>query len=82
MPAVHSTAEIREGFLSSFERNGHLRRPSASLIPRSDDRSTLLTTAGAEFFFTPRWTLLVKFDGDFAPGSQTYAGSGTLRYVW
>jgi uncharacterized protein with beta-barrel porin domain len=41
-----------------------------------------LTTAGAEFFFTPRWTLLVKFDGEFAPGSQTYAGSGTLRYVW
>jgi len=26
--------------------------------------------------------LLVKFDGEFAPGSQTYAGSGTLRYVW
>ena len=41
-----------------------------------------LTTAGAEFFFTPRWTLLVKFEGEFAPGSQTYAGSGTLRYVW
>jgi alanyl-tRNA synthetase len=48
MPAVHSTAEIREGFLSFFERNGHLRRPSASLIPRSDDRSTLLTTAGMQ----------------------------------
>jgi len=29
-----------------------------------------------------RWTFLVKFDGEFAPGSQTYAGSGTLRYVW
>jgi len=41
-----------------------------------------LTSAGAEFFFTPRWTFLVKFDGEFAPGSQTYAGSGTLRYVW
>jgi len=48
MPAVHSTAEIREGFLSFFERNGHLRRPSASLIPRSDDRSTLLITAGMQ----------------------------------
>jgi uncharacterized protein with beta-barrel porin domain len=41
-----------------------------------------LTTAGAEFFFTPRWTLLAKFDGEFASRSQTYAGSGTLRYVW
>lgn len=41
-----------------------------------------LTTAGAEFLFTPRWTLLAKFDGEFASRSQTYAGSGTLRYVW
>jgi autotransporter-associated beta strand protein len=41
-----------------------------------------LTSAGAEIFFTPRWSLLVKFDGDFAPASQTYAGSGTLRYGW
>jgi autotransporter-associated beta strand protein len=41
-----------------------------------------LTLAGAELFFTPRWSLLVKFDGDFAPTSQTYAGSGTLRYSW
>jgi alanyl-tRNA synthetase len=48
MPAVQSAAEIREGFLSFFERNGHLRRPSASLIPRADDRSTLLTTAGMQ----------------------------------
>ena len=41
-----------------------------------------LTTAGAELFLTTRWTLLAKFDGEFANGSQTYAGSGTLRYVW
>jgi len=41
-----------------------------------------LTSAGAELFLTPRWTLLAKFDGEFANGSQTYAGSGTLRYTW
>jgi autotransporter-associated beta strand protein len=41
-----------------------------------------LTSAGAELFLTPRWTLLAKFDGEFANGSQTYAGSGTLRYAW
>jgi uncharacterized protein with beta-barrel porin domain len=41
-----------------------------------------LTSAGAELFITPRWTLLAKFDGEFASGSQTYAGSGTLRYSW
>jgi len=48
MAAVRTTAEIREGFLSFFEEKGHLRCPSASLVPRSDDRSTLLTTAGMQ----------------------------------
>ncbi|HET8741597.1 MAG TPA: alanine--tRNA ligase [Gaiella sp.] len=45
---MHTSAEIREGFLSFFEEKGHLRRPSASLIPRADDRSTLLTSAGMQ----------------------------------
>src|SRR4051794_1414168 len=40
--------EIREGYLSYFAEQGHLRRPSASLIPRADDRSTLLVTAGMQ----------------------------------
>jgi hypothetical protein len=30
----------------------------------------------------PNWSLLAKFDGEFANGSQLYAGSGTLRYTW
>ena len=45
---METTAELREGFLSFFEEKGHLRCPSASLIPRSDDRSTLLTSAGMQ----------------------------------
>jgi alanyl-tRNA synthetase len=45
---VRTSAEIREGFLSFFEEKGHMRRPSASLVPRADDRSTLLTTAGMQ----------------------------------
>ncbi len=45
-------------------------------------RDSALTTAGARLFLTPRWTLVAKFDGEFANGSQTYAGSGTLRYAW
>jgi alanyl-tRNA synthetase len=48
MGAVRTSAEIREGFLSYFEEKGHMRRPSASLVPRADDRSTLLTTAGMQ----------------------------------
>jgi alanyl-tRNA synthetase len=45
---MRSTAELREGYLSFFEEKGHLRVPSASLIPRADDRSTLLTSAGMQ----------------------------------
>ena len=45
---VRTTAELREGYLSFFESKGHLRRQSASLIPRADDRSTLLTSAGMQ----------------------------------
>jgi alanyl-tRNA synthetase len=38
--------EIREQFLSFFEQRGHLRIPSASLVPSSHDPSALLTLAG------------------------------------
>src|SRR5437016_8676502 len=48
MARMRTSAEIREGFLSFFEEKGHLRRPSASLVPRSDDRTTLLISAGMQ----------------------------------
>ena len=41
-----STDDVRETFLSFFEQRGHLRRPSASLVPATYDASVLLTTAG------------------------------------
>jgi autotransporter-associated beta strand protein len=41
-----------------------------------------LTTVGAQLFLSANWSLLAKFDGEFAQGSQTYAGSSTLRYTW
>jgi alanyl-tRNA synthetase len=38
--------EIRETFLSFFEKNDHKRLPSAPLVPATHDPSVLLTTAG------------------------------------
>ncbi len=46
--SVVTTAELRELYLSFFESKGHKRLPSWPLIPRADDRSTLLTTAGMQ----------------------------------
>jgi uncharacterized protein with beta-barrel porin domain len=45
-------------------------------------QNSALTSAGAQFRLTAQLSLLVKFDGEFAAGSQTYGGSGTLRYRW
>jgi alanyl-tRNA synthetase len=45
---MRTTAELREGFLAYFESKGHKRLPSWSLVPRADDRSTLLTSAGMQ----------------------------------
>ncbi len=34
------------------------------------------------FSSPPTGQLIAKFDGEFAAGSQTYGGTGTLRYTW
>ncbi|MDQ3728042.1 MAG: alanine--tRNA ligase [Actinomycetota bacterium] len=45
-----TSAEIREAYLAFFERQEHLRVPSASLVPAPDDTSTLLNIAGMQPF--------------------------------
>jgi alanyl-tRNA synthetase len=45
---VSTSAELREGFLAYFESKGHKRLRSWPLIPRPDDHSTLLTSAGMQ----------------------------------
>ena len=42
---MRTTAELRAGYRDFFESKGHVFRPSAPLIPRADDRSTLLVSA-------------------------------------
>ena len=41
-----------------------------------------LASAGAELHLTRNWSATAKFEGEFAPRAQTYAGTGTLRYTW
>ncbi len=60
------TSEIREAYLSFFEERGHLRVPSASLVPAPQDTSTLLTIAGMQPFKP-------YFRGDETPPSKRLA---------
>jgi autotransporter-associated beta strand protein len=45
-------------------------------------QNSALISAGAELFLASNWSLLAKFDGEFGNRSQTYAGSGVVRYMW
>jgi uncharacterized protein with beta-barrel porin domain len=45
-------------------------------------KDSLLSSSGVELRLSAAWSVLAKFDSELAPGSQTYAGSGTLRYTW
>jgi outer membrane autotransporter protein len=41
-----------------------------------------VVTAGAELRTASGWGLMGKFDGEFGSGTQTYAGTARVRYVW
>jgi hypothetical protein len=41
-----------------------------------------LLSGGGEYRFANSLSLGGRFDGEFASRSQTYAGTGTARYVW
>lgn len=45
-------------------------------------RDLALTTAGAEWRLTNGISFLTKFDGEFGDRSQTYSGTGRIRYTW
>ncbi len=45
---MHTSGELRAGFRAFFESKGHLFHPSWPLVPRADDRTTLLTSAGMQ----------------------------------
>ena len=58
--------------------------PGASFIVNGAPapKNSALASAGALLHLTPALSFDAKFDGEFATGAQTYAGTGTLRYTW
>jgi outer membrane autotransporter protein len=45
-------------------------------------KNSALVSEGVELRLASGVTLLAKFDGEFASHSQTYGGTGTMRYTW
>ncbi len=41
-----------------------------------------LLTAGAEWRWRTGWSMMAKFDGELAGRSQTYTGTGQIKYSW
>jgi uncharacterized protein with beta-barrel porin domain len=68
-PAINATFELLPG--SGFTVFG-------APVPHD----SALTTAGAQLFLSANWSVIATFNGQFASGSQTYQGWGTLRYTW
>jgi autotransporter-associated beta strand protein len=58
--------------------------PGASFIVNGalPVKDSALVSAGGELRIANGVTLLAKFDGEFASRSNTYAGTGTIRYRW
>lgn len=46
------------------------------------DPNALLLSYGAELRLAGGWSVGTKFDGELAQHSQTFAGTGTVRYRW
>jgi outer membrane autotransporter protein len=67
--SIHAAFQTLPG--ASFTVNGAQAASDAALL-----------SAGAELRLVSNWSLAGKFDGEFAAGARTYAGTGTLRYVW
>ena len=56
---------------SNFTVNGAATVPNSALL-----------SAGGELKLSSQVSVGAKLDGEFASRSQTYAGTGTVRYSW
>jgi len=56
---------------ASFTTNGATAPKDLALVP-----------AGGEYRFASGFSIGGRFNGEFASGGITYAGTGTARYTW
>jgi len=68
-PALTATFQALSG--ASFVVNGAAPRHDAALV-----------SFGPELRWRNGWSLMTKFDGELASGTQVYAGTARLSYAW
>lgn len=56
--------------------------PAFTVFGAQPSRDLALLTGGAEWRLANGISLLAKFDGEFGERSQTYSGTGRIRYTW
>jgi hypothetical protein len=42
----------------------------------------VLATFAPEMTWRNGWSVMAKFEGEFADGAQTYAGTARVRFAW
>src|SRR5262249_2153663 len=58
--------------------------PGASFVVNgaAPRRDSALVTLAPEITWRNGWSLMGRFEGEFANGAQTYAGTARIRYAW
>jgi hypothetical protein len=58
--------------------------PTASFVINgaAPPQNLALATGGAEWHLRNGWSVMAKFDGEFASGSETYTGTAWVKYSW
>jgi outer membrane autotransporter protein len=75
---------IRSRLAYAHDRTSNTSLPGSNFVVNGAPipQNSALASTSVELLVTQQLMLLLKFDGEFASGSLTYGGSGTLRYTW
>jgi outer membrane autotransporter protein len=82
---LHGRIAWAHDFWSGTDANASftsIAAPSFIVKGAAPAADSLLVSAGAEIGLSQGLSLAAWFDGEFSEGSQTYAGTGRVRYAW